>query len=103
MDRQQFKEFETDSDGYYLTGWETERGVFKELLENERTSTESNEVASSYSVPAYSNTGSMVSDTAYLIAGLMNIIEEPDHKDHTDMQEPVKERKRYYGERRMGM
>lgn len=90
-----FREFETDSDGYYLTGWETERGIFRELLENERTSRENYEVATGYSVPAYSNTGSMVSDTAYLIAGLMNIIEEPDHKDHTDMQEPEKERKNY--------
>lgn len=70
-----FRKFETDSDRYYLTGWDTERGVFKELLQNERTSTESNEVACGYSVPTYSNTGSMVSDTAYLIAGLTNIIE----------------------------
>lgn len=98
-----FTEFETDSDGYYLTGWETERELFRELLENERTSRENYEVATGYSVPAYSNTGSMVSDTAYLIAGLMNIIEEPEKKDHTDMQEPEKERKNYDRDPRMRM
>ena len=60
-------------------------------------------MATGYSVPAYSNTGSMVSDTAYLIAGLMNIIEEPEKKDHTDMQEPEKERKNYDRDPRMRM
>jgi hypothetical protein len=98
-----FTEFETDSQGYIITGWETEREIFQQLITAERETPQNNDMAYEDSVPTYNSSNSLVSGSAYLFAELTNIIADSPVEDCTTMKKPKKERKNTYGGFTMSM
>jgi hypothetical protein len=98
-----FTEFETDSQGFIITGWETERGIFQQLITSEREIPQNNGVAYEDSVPTYNSSNSLVSDSVYLFAELTNIVDDSPVEDCTTMKQQKKERKNAHGGFTMSM
>jgi hypothetical protein len=98
-----FTELETDSQGFIITGWETERGIFQQLITSERETQQNNYMAYEDSIPANYSSNSVVSGSAYLFAELTNIIADSPVEDCTTMKKPKKERKNTHGGFTMSM
>jgi hypothetical protein len=98
-----FREFETDSQGYIITGWETEREIFQQLINVERETPQNNDMAYEDSVSANNSSNSLVSDSAYLFGSLTNIIDDSSVEDCTTMKQQKKERKNTHGGFTMSM
>jgi hypothetical protein len=90
-----FTELKTDSQGYIITGWETEREIFQQLINVERETPQNNDMAYEDSVSSNYSSNSVVSDSAYLFGSLTNIIDDSPVEDCTTMKRPKKERRNY--------